>query len=127
MTFDSHQVHNMLALMLDPCYKSLRVVENHVGCGNAICLAPKYDLKEVIPLLMIFFEMLNNSIQVEVVASIDGIFVEEEEETNMFSVGASMEETSRTLVIGELFLFQIVDILPSMCANPFFWWKTHEG
>ncbi len=30
-TFDSHQVHNMLALILDPCFKSLQVVENFVG------------------------------------------------------------------------------------------------
>jgi hypothetical protein len=41
----------MLTLMLDPHYKSLRVVENYVGHGNAICLAFKYVMKEVIPLL----------------------------------------------------------------------------
>jgi hypothetical protein len=38
-TFDSCQVHNMLALMVDPHYKSLRVVENYMGHGNAIYLA----------------------------------------------------------------------------------------
>jgi hypothetical protein len=63
MAFNVHQVHNMLALMLDPHYKSLKVVENHVGCGNAIRLASKYDLKEVIPLSMTIFERLNPSIQ----------------------------------------------------------------
>jgi hypothetical protein len=89
MAFDYRQAHNMLALMLDPCYKSLRVVEKHVGCGNAIHLASKYDLKGVIPLLMTNF---------------DGFFVEEEE-TNMFGVGASIEKSSRVLVIGELSLF----------------------
>jgi hypothetical protein len=36
-TFDlDHQVHNMLALMLDHCFKSLHVVNNYVGHGNAI-------------------------------------------------------------------------------------------
>ncbi len=38
-TFDSCQVHNMLALMVEPYYKSLWVVENYVGRGNVICLA----------------------------------------------------------------------------------------
>jgi hypothetical protein len=38
-TFDSCHVHNMLALMVDPHYKSLRVVENYVGHGNAIYFA----------------------------------------------------------------------------------------
>ncbi len=36
--YDSKQVHNMLALMLDPRFKSLKVVENYVGCGACICL-----------------------------------------------------------------------------------------
>jgi hypothetical protein len=45
----------MLTLMLDPCYKSLFVVENYVGHGNAIHLAFKYLMKEVIPLLMTNF------------------------------------------------------------------------
>jgi hypothetical protein len=87
-----------------------------VGCGNAIYIASKYDLKEIIPFLMTIFERLKPSIQVEVVVSIDGLPIKEE--TNMFGVGAPVEESSQTLVIGELFLFQRLAILPSMCANP---------
>ncbi len=47
LEFDSPQVHNMLALLLDPRFKSLRLVESFVGCGNAICLAIEFDVKEV--------------------------------------------------------------------------------
>jgi hypothetical protein len=74
-------------------------------------------MKKVIPLLMTIFERLNPSIQAHVVASIDGFLVEEDE-TNMFVVGASMEKYSWALVIGELFLFQRLVIPPLMCANP---------
>jgi hypothetical protein len=48
----------MLALMLDPCYKSLQV-ENYVGRGNAIRLACEYDMKKIISLLVTIFERLN--------------------------------------------------------------------
>ncbi len=34
--FDPHNVHNMLAIMLDPHFKSLWIVENYVGCGVTI-------------------------------------------------------------------------------------------
>ncbi len=61
------------------------------------------------------------------VASIDGLPIEEEKETNMFGVGAFVKKSSRALVIGELSLFQRLAIPPSMCANPLIWWKTHEG
>jgi hypothetical protein len=30
------QVHNMLAIMLDPQFKSLQIMENLVGSGDAI-------------------------------------------------------------------------------------------
>jgi hypothetical protein len=74
-------------------------------------------MKKIIPFLMEFFERLNPSIQAHVVASVDGFLVEEDE-TNMFGVGASMEKYSWALVIRELFLFQSLAILPLMCANP---------
>ncbi len=62
IVFDSFRVHNVLALMLDPCYKSLWVVENYVGCGNAIHLACEYDMKKIISFMMIIFERLNPSV-----------------------------------------------------------------
>jgi uncharacterized Tic20 family protein len=98
-----------------------------VGHWNVICLASEYDLKKIISFLMTHFERLNPSIQVEAFVSIDGLLIEEEKETNMFGVGASMKEFSQALVIGELFLFRRLVIPLLMCANPLIWWKTHEG
>jgi hypothetical protein len=55
-----------------------------------------------------------------------GLLVEENE-TIMFSVGASMEESSQTLVIKELSLSWRLAILPPIRVDSFAWWKTHEG
>jgi short subunit fatty acids transporter len=66
-----------------------------VGHGNAIHPAFKYDMKEVIPLFMTIFERLNLYILTQMVISNDGIGLPvEEDETNMFGVGASMEKSS---------------------------------
>jgi hypothetical protein len=35
-TFDGGKVHNMMAIMLDLHFKSLRIVEDLLGHGNAI-------------------------------------------------------------------------------------------
>jgi hypothetical protein len=35
----------MFALILDPCFKSLSVVENYVGRGNVIHLDVEYDAR----------------------------------------------------------------------------------
>jgi hypothetical protein len=45
-----------MAIMLDPCFKSLRVVENLLGHENAIRPTIKYDARIVIVLLMVCFE-----------------------------------------------------------------------
>jgi len=65
----------MLALMFDLRFKSLKVVENYVGCGACICLVVEYDANAIIHLLMTMFEVLNLIVQacaVEVVWSIIG-------------------------------------------------------
>jgi hypothetical protein len=52
----------MMAIMLDPCFKFLHVVDNLLGHGNAIWLAITYDARIVIPPLMVCFEWLNLTI-----------------------------------------------------------------
>jgi hypothetical protein len=49
--------------MLDPHFKSLWVTKNYVGCEEAICVAFKYDVKIMIPLLMTCFYWFNPTSQ----------------------------------------------------------------
>jgi hypothetical protein len=127
--FPQSGVATILALMLDLMFKSLRVVENYVGCGVCICLVAEYDANGVIPLLMIVFELLNLFVQacvVEVVRSVTGFGDSIEKDNNIFSVGASMEETSCALVVVELSLFERLFISLVTCVDPLAWWWIHE-
>jgi hypothetical protein len=54
--FESHQNHNMFALMLDFHLKSFGLWKTLWDLGNAIHFIPKYDIKKVIPLLMTIFD-----------------------------------------------------------------------
>jgi hypothetical protein len=56
--YDGHQVHNMLVIMFDPCFKSLKVGENYVGCGSYSHHTFEYDANAIIHFLMIIFEIL---------------------------------------------------------------------
>jgi len=71
--------------MLDPWFKHLYVVENYVGWGNIICLACEYDVKGVIPFLMVCFHQLNLIVQEWSVNGPNEEF--NEEDTNIFGVG----------------------------------------
>jgi hypothetical protein len=119
----------MLALMFDPMFKSLKVVENYVGCGVYICLVVEYDANVVVRLLMIVFKVLNLIVQtcvVEVVGFVAGFGDFIEKYNNIFNVGASMEETSCALVVAELYLFMRLSISLVTCVDPLTWWQIHE-
>jgi hypothetical protein len=115
---------NMMAIMLDPHFKALCIVENLVRHKNAFRLTSEYDVKIVILLLMVCFDMLNLEFGTFAIATIDVIGPKLEE--NMFRVGASIEESSQALVIGELSLFKRLSIPSFACVDPLAWWCIHE-
>jgi hypothetical protein len=86
----------MLAMMLEPCFKSL----NHCVI---ICLASKYDAKIMIPLLMARFDRLNPTSQACTTIINVPNFQFEKKKDNMFGVGTSMEESSHVFVAKKLF------------------------
>jgi hypothetical protein len=61
----------MMVIILDPCFKLLHVVKNLVGHGIATWLVFKYDVKVVIPFLMMCFDWLNLTANAYVVTSLD--------------------------------------------------------
>ncbi len=80
--------------MLNPQFKSLQVVENLMGHGNAILLASKNDLKPMIPLLMVCSKALNPTAKACTSINQNGL----EEKGNMFKAGASFKGSFQALV-----------------------------
>jgi len=64
-----------MAIMLDPCFNILHIVESLVGCENVIKLAFEYNDKIVILLLMVCFQQLNLSI-IAIVVIVDDVGLE---------------------------------------------------
>ena len=50
--YEPSSANNMLALMLDPCYKELTIVGNYLGREEATHIAQEYDQKLLLPLLI---------------------------------------------------------------------------
>jgi hypothetical protein len=78
---------------------------------------------------MIVFDVLNPIVEacaIRVVGFVVrfGDFIEKY--NNIFGVGASMEESSCALVVGELSLFKKLFVSPTTCVDPLVWWRIHE-
>jgi hypothetical protein len=111
----------MLALMFDPRFNSLTIVENYVGHGACIRLVVEYDANTTIFILMIVFEILNLIVQacvIKIVGFVARFGDSIEENNNIFGVGASMEKSSCALVVGELSLVERLSVSPTTCVDP---------
>jgi hypothetical protein len=49
----------MLAIMLDPCSKNIKIIQDFVGNAHAIQIVTDYDINIVCPLLLHVFFHLN--------------------------------------------------------------------
>jgi hypothetical protein len=59
--FQPHKAHNMLAHMLDPRYKGLKLVINYVGKEQIFQITRKYDKHVLFLLLICTYKVLNPS------------------------------------------------------------------
>ncbi len=58
LTYNQAKVHNMLAIMLDPHFKNMKVILDFVGHAHAIQIVTNYDINIVCPLLLqVFFHL----------------------------------------------------------------------
>jgi hypothetical protein len=57
--FQACRAYNMLAMMLDPCYKGLGLVINYVGKERALGIAGEYDMVVLFSLLVSTYKALN--------------------------------------------------------------------
>jgi hypothetical protein len=121
-TYNASKAHNMLALMLDPHFKSLDVVKTFVGWEKVIHMVAKYNNKTLLPLLVVTFLFLNpNSDGLTKATPVDG------DKDSIFGAMTSNEVTLHGLLLNELNLFRHLHVKPKDFIMPLTWWKIHDA
>jgi hypothetical protein len=93
--------------MLDLHFKSLRGVENYVGCEDYIYLADEFDANVIIPLLMLVFVILNRIIQACVAIVVrSNDFIEDDD--NIFGVDAFMKNFICNYCFGVILVQEVI-------------------
>jgi hypothetical protein len=128
-------IHNKCTTCLlscfDPPFKSLKVVENYVGHGACIRLVVEYDANEIVPLLMIVFEVLNPIVQTCVVKSIGFVvmllwilfdLVTLLKKTIIYLVWVHLWKSPLLTCCWKLSLFKRLFVTLTTCVDPLAWW-----
>ncbi len=57
--YENRKAHNVISLMLDPSFKSLRIVSSFVGREQGVAIVEEYDRKSLYPMLVKCHEHLH--------------------------------------------------------------------
>lgn len=121
--YDEGQAHNMLALMLDPRFKGLEVLQNYVGREVAKKVVDEYDTKVLVPMLIKVAAVLSPAPGAHLAIPT----ITQVSPTSLFGAPASTAEASKGLLLGELSLFRRLVVEPTNVACPLMWWKEQES
>jgi len=114
------KAHNMLALMLDPCFKCMDVVKAFVGWAKVMEMVAEYDTKYLMLLLVAIFRLQNPSS----IDLTDALVVADEDSID--GLLTSNEAILQGLLQNELSLFHHLHVKPEHYLLPLTWWKSHE-
>jgi hypothetical protein len=119
--YSPSKTHNMMAILLDPHHKTMKVIREYIGDFQASSIVEEYDRKIVLPHLIQVYKHLNLTSDVppnHVALTNDDMF---------FGMGVSNDDTMHNLLKNELRLFQCLGGNPKDCENSLVWWAAHES
>lgn len=57
--YSPSKAHNVMAMMLDPCHKTMKVISEYIGDFQASSIVEEYDKKMVLPQLIQVYKHIN--------------------------------------------------------------------
>jgi len=102
--YEERKAHNILSLMLDPRFKTLRLVSSFIGCEQGKAIVEEYDNFLKIPMFLKCYYHLHPL--VEFAKDVVDQRVEEDMSLDIFEMVANTSEPTTKLVNKELLIFK---------------------
>ncbi len=120
----THKIHNMLVLMLDPHFEGLGLVIQYGGKERTFQVASDYDIQVLFPLLIYAYKVLNPTNASEKNAG--GSASQSSQCSSLYDVMDMDEDMALSVVKEQLIHFMITKVTKEECKDPLAWWKAHE-
>jgi hypothetical protein len=122
--FQLAKVHNMLVMMLDLCYKGVRLVIHYVSKERVLHIASEYDCQMLLPFLVHAHHFLNPN---DVSVGTPYCFASQSiKSTSLYDTMETNKEMTSLIVKKQLNHFQVKKVTKEKCMYPLAWWIVHE-
>jgi len=102
--YEKRKAHNMLSLMLDPRFKTLRIMSSFIGCEQVKAIVEEYDKKSLFLMLLKCYYHLH--LLVEFARDVVDQRVKEDMNLDIFEMEANTSEPTTKLVNRKLLIFK---------------------
>jgi len=102
--YEKRKAHNMLSLMLDPRFKTLRIMSSFIGCEQVKAIVEEYDKKSLFLMLLKCYYHLH--LLVEFARDVVDQRVKEDMNLDIFEMAANTSEPTTKLVNRKLLIFK---------------------
>ncbi len=103
MKYEGNKAHNMLSLMLDPRFKSLKLISFLIGWQQAISIVEKYDQWSLFPMLLRCYHIFHPMVEFGHVANMQ---TNEESSLDIFEMSIGTNEPIEEVANKELLMFR---------------------
>ncbi len=124
--YENKKVQNMISLMLDPRFKSFRIISSFVKKEQGVALVKEYDRKSLYPMLVKCHEHLHPMVRLDT-NCIDQDIFEHDCNLAIFEQIASISELAEKLVKKKLLVFKRYQLNVKDIKCPLQWWQKHEA
>ncbi len=121
--YEANKTHNMLSLMLDPKFKSLRLVSFVIGWKLSVFILEEYDKWSLFLIFLKCYCILCLMVELGLMANMQ---TNEKCSLDIFEMSIRSNEPKKKLVNKELQMFRKfqTDVKDTKC--PLEWWGKHE-
>jgi len=123
-SFSRERAHNMVALMLDPHFKSMDCIMDYIGNNQAAILMQQYDELVVMPLLKVLMKFLNLDQVAGSIFPLLGLLLTS---TRLFRSVTSTQEVIEGLFKAKLSLFCKCNVENDDGLDSLIWWFVNES
>ncbi len=113
----------MLSLVLDPRFKTLRLISSFIAWKEGVSIVDECDRKKLYPMLLKCYHHLHP--MTKSIGCVDQT-CDEDFNLDIFQQTASTSEPSKERVTKELLIFRRYQVDPKCIKCLFWWWGKHE-
>ncbi len=120
---EGNKTHNMLSFMLDPRFKSLKLVSSLIGQKQVVSIVENYGQRSLFPMLLRCYHILHLMVGFGLVVDMQ---TDEESSLDIFEMFARTSEPTKEVVNKELQMFRKFQMNVKDIKWLLEWWVKHE-